>query len=75
MDTEKTKKSSVKAENSSKNYFDIAELAKDLNVSEIEVACVKRLKGWIAGKKVTKNEFEDALKELRTKPTGRGINR
>ncbi len=56
--------SEEKKETKSK-LFDIDELVKEFNISIYEAASLKRFKRWLPNKKVSRKEFEEALKELR----------
>ena len=48
----------------------IEEHAKTLGISEAVFAAVRQYKGWAAGKKVERSEFEKAVNDFLSAPAG-----
>ena len=56
--------------NNSGELFNIDQLVKETNLSIYENAAIKRMKRWLPNKKVTKEEFNNAVQELKNRSIG-----
>ncbi|MDK2955413.1 MAG: hypothetical protein PWQ57_909 [Desulfovibrionales bacterium] len=50
----------------------VEEWAKEAGVKAWELAALRRAAGWLAGKHVTQDDFDDALTRLRARTVGGG---
>lgn len=50
----------------------VEELAMDLGISAGELAGLRRATGWLSGKQVTAEQFDEAVAQFRARPMGSG---